>query len=184
MVSVWEKSTWSKGYCFLNKILRNHLLSEHMRWNCASFKVKSNRLMSTSSKKSYQTAEILYTWPLIPSSFSPLKQSHIHLKHDHGTFCHCMTSTLTLNNWGQKYCQTLGYKPNPSIPQCDLIQCFILPTIKKYSLLLKLKQHIKQLRMDTKTQKIGRLNDNIISKNRAISCNMIFEMSFLMNAFL
>ena len=63
----------------------------------------------------YQMAEILYTWPLIPSSFPPLKQSHIHLLHDHGTVCHCMTSTLTINNWGQKYCQTLGYKPNPSI---------------------------------------------------------------------
>ena len=101
----------------------------------------SNRLMSTSSKKNYQTAEILYTWPLIPSSFPPLKQSHIHLLHDHQIFQNCMTSSLTLNNWGQKYCQTLGYKPNPSIPQCDLIQCLILPTIQKYSLHLKLKQH-------------------------------------------
>ena len=137
--------------------------------------------MSTSSKRNYQTAEILYTWPLIPSSFPPLKQSHIHLTHDHGIFCHCMTSSLTLNNWGQKCCQTLGYKPNPSIPQCDLIQCLILPTIQKYSLLLKLKQYIKQLWMDTNTQKI---KNNIISKNRAISCNMIFEMSFLMNTFL
>ena len=135
-------------------ILRNHLLSEHMQWNYASFNVTRNRLMSTSSKKNYQTAKILYTWPLIPSSFPPLKQSHIHLLHDHRIFRHCMTSSLTLNNWGQKYCQTLGYKPNPSIPECDLIECLILPTIQKYSLLLKLKQHIKQLPTDTNTQKI------------------------------
>ena len=113
----------------------------------------SNRLMSTSSKKNYQTAEILYTWPLTPSSFPPLKQSHIHLLHDHQIFHHCMTSSLTLNNWGQKYCQTLGNKPNPSIPLCDLIPCLILPMIQKYSLPLKLKQYIKQLRMDTNTQK-------------------------------
>ena len=113
----------------------------------------SNRLMSTSSKKNYQTAEILYSWPLIPSSFPPLKQSHIHLLHDHRIFRHCMTSSLTLNNWGQKYCQTLGNKPNPSIPLCDLIPCLILPMIQKYSLPLKLKQHIKQLPMDTNTQK-------------------------------
>ena len=73
----------------------------------------SNRLMTISSKKNYQTAEIPYTWPLIPSSFLPLKQSHIHLLHDHRIFHHCMTSSLTLNNWGQKYCQTLGYIPKP-----------------------------------------------------------------------
>ena len=90
-------------------------------------------------------------WPLIPSSFL---QSHIHLMHDQRIFRHCMTSSLTLNNRGQKYCQTLGYKPNPSIPLCDLIQSLILPMIQKYSLPLKLKQHIKQLRMDTNTQKI------------------------------
>ena len=27
-----------------------------------------------------------------------------------------MTFSLALNNWGQKYCQIVGYKPNPSIP--------------------------------------------------------------------
>ena len=70
----------------------------------------------------------------------PLKQSHIHLMHDHRIFHHCMTSSLPLNNWGQKYCQTLRYKPNPSIPQCDLIQRLILPTIQKNSLCLKLKK--------------------------------------------
>ena len=102
-------------FILLNNILRNRLFSEHMQWNYASVTFTSNRLMSTSSKKHQQTAKILYTWPLIPSSFSPLKQSHIHLTHDHGIFRHCMTSSLTLNNWGQKYCQTLGYKPNPSI---------------------------------------------------------------------
>ena len=28
----------------------------------------------------------------------------------------CVTSSLALNNWVQKYCQNLGNKPNPSIP--------------------------------------------------------------------
>ena len=98
--------------------------------------------MSTSSKKNYQTAKILYMWPLIPSSFPPLKQSHIHLMHDHRIFRHCMTSSLT---WGQKYCQTLGYKRNWSIPQCDLIQCLILQTIQKNSLRLKLKKTHKTI---------------------------------------
>ena len=28
----------------------------------------------------------------------------------------CVTSSLSLDNWGQKYCQTLGNKPNLSIP--------------------------------------------------------------------
>ena len=28
----------------------------------------------------------------------------------------CVTSSLALHKWEQKYCQTLGYKPNPSIP--------------------------------------------------------------------
>ena len=74
--------------------------------------------------------------------------------HDHRIFRHCLTSSLTLKNWGQKYCQTIGYEPNPSILQCDLIQRLILPTIQKYSLIPKLKQHMKQLRMDTNTQKI------------------------------
>ena len=34
-----------------NKILRNHLLSEHQQWNYASFKVKIKRLTSVSSNK-------------------------------------------------------------------------------------------------------------------------------------
>ena len=54
--------------------------------------------MSTSSKKNYHTAEILYKYPY-PILISPqLKQSHIHLLHDHGIFHHCATSSLTLNN--------------------------------------------------------------------------------------
>ena len=152
-----------KGYCFLSKILRNHLLSEHMQWNYASFNVTRNRLMSTSSQKKLSNChEILYMWPLIPSSFPPLKQSHIHLMHDHRIFRHCMTSSLTLNNWGQKYCQTLGYKPNPSIPLCDLIQCLILPTIQKNSLRLKLKKTHKGIANGYKYLKLTWLNDNII----------------------
>ena len=84
VVSVWEKSTWSKGYCFLNKILRNHLLSEHMQWNCASLKVKSNRLMSTSSKKNYQTAH----------------SSHPHFPHwNNPIFLLCTITELSVIAW-------------------------------------------------------------------------------------
>ena len=31
----------------------------------------------------------------------------------------CVTSSLAIDNWGQKYCETLGNKPNPSIPIID-----------------------------------------------------------------
>ena len=86
-------------------------------------------------------------------SFLSLKQSRIYLMHYHEILRHCVTS-LALENWGQKYCQTLGYKPNPSIPQCDF-QSVTLPTVQKYWLLLKLKQHIKQLRMDRNSEKIN-----------------------------
>ena len=59
----------------LNKILRNHLLSENMQWNYVSFKVTLN----------YPMHEIMEF---------------------------CVTSSLALDNWEQKYCQTLGNKPN------------------------------------------------------------------------
>ena len=38
-------------FLFLKKILRNHLFSEHMQWNYASFNVKIKRLTSISSNK-------------------------------------------------------------------------------------------------------------------------------------
>ena len=38
-------------FLFLKKILRNHLLSEHMQWNYASFNVKIKRLTSISFNK-------------------------------------------------------------------------------------------------------------------------------------
>ena len=55
----------------LNKILRNHLLSENMQWSYASFNVTLNYLM-------------------------------------HEIMGICLTSSLALYNWEQKYCQTLG----------------------------------------------------------------------------
>ena len=38
-------------FILINKILRNHLFSEHMWWNYASCNVKSNRLTSICSHK-------------------------------------------------------------------------------------------------------------------------------------
>ena len=61
----------------LSKILRNHLLSENMQWNYASFNVTLNYLMH----------EIIEFW---------------------------VTSSSALANWEQKYCETLGDKPNHS----------------------------------------------------------------------
>ena len=90
VVSVWEKSTWSKGYCFLNKILRNHLLSEHMRWNYASFNVKSNRLMSTSSKK-------IIKWP---KYFIHGHSSHPHFPHwNNPIFISCTMTEFFIITW-------------------------------------------------------------------------------------
>ena len=157
-------------FILLNKILRNRLLSEHMLWNYASFNVKSNRLTSISFNKFIRVPKY-FMWPLIPYPFPSLKQSRIYLKHDHGILRHWVTS-FALDIWRKKYCQTLCYKPNSSIPQCDF-QCLTLPTIQKYWFLLKLKQHIKQLRKDGNRRIIA------CQKNRAISCNMLFEMSFL-----
>ena len=61
----------------LSKILRNHLLSENMQWNYASFNVTLNYLIH----------EIIEFW---------------------------VTSSSALDNWEQKYCQTLGHKQNHS----------------------------------------------------------------------
>ena len=106
-------------FTLLNKILRNHLLSEHMQWDYTPLNVKINRLTSISSNEITK----------LPKYFLC---GHSYLTYDHGILCHCVTPPLALDNWGQKYCETLGYKPNPSIPQCDF-QCLILPTIQKYS---------------------------------------------------
>ena len=62
-----------------NKILRNHLLSENMLWNYASFNVSLTYLM-------------------------------------HEIMDFCMTSSLALDNWEQKYCQTTGNTAKPFTP--------------------------------------------------------------------
>ena len=120
----------------------------------------------------YQTAEILYMWPLM-ACHSPHWNNLVFISDTIMKFCHCVTS-LALENGGQKYCQTIGYKPNPSIPQLDF-QCLALPTIQKYWLLVK--QHKKQLQMDRNSKEINPAKRIIAcqKKNRAISCNMILK---------
>ena len=73
---------WKNATCLevilLNKILRNHLLSENMQGNYASINVTLNYLL-------------------------------------HEIMEFCVTSSLALDNWEQKYCQILGNKPNYSL---------------------------------------------------------------------
>ena len=96
---------------------------------CAPFDVKSNRLTSILAPiKLSNCRNSLYYAATHRMSFPSLKQSHLYLRHDHGILCHCMRC-LALDNWGQKYCKPLGYKPNLSILQCGF-QCLILPVIK------------------------------------------------------
>ena len=128
-------------FILLNKILRNRLLSKHMQWNYASFNVKSNRLTSISFNKIIRVPKYF----ICGHSSHVIPLSRIYLMHDHGILRHWVTS-FALDIWGKKYCQTLGYKPNPSIPQCDF-QCLTLPAIQKYWFLLKLKQHIKHAQL-------------------------------------
>ena len=69
-----------------NKILRNHLLSEHQQWNYASFKVKIKRLTSVSSNKinKLQKYFICGHSSHVILLEQILKQSLIYLMHDHG----------------------------------------------------------------------------------------------------
>ena len=115
-------------FILINKILTNHLFSEHMWWNYASCNVKSNRLTSICSNKIIKLPNSLYA-ATHHMSFPSRKQSPIYLMHDHGILCHICVTCLALDNWGQKYCKPLGYKPNLSILQCGF-QCLILPIIK------------------------------------------------------
>ena len=92
-------------------------------------------------------------WPLIVCH-SPL-ETIPYLSHPRSpNFGHCVTSSLAFDNWGQEYCQTLGYRPNPSIPRCDFQCLIILSSIQKFSLLIKLRQRIKHLRMDRNRKKL------------------------------
>ena len=45
-------------------------------------------------------------------NYAPFNVTHNHLMHKTMEFC--VTSSLALDNWEQKYCQTLGSKPNDS----------------------------------------------------------------------
>ena len=62
-----------KGYCFLSKILQNHLLSEHMQWSYASFNVTRNRLMSTSSKRKLSNCQKTLYVATHPILISPIE---------------------------------------------------------------------------------------------------------------
>ena len=119
----------------------------------------------------------LYQIALVPT----LKPYRIGpLLHDHRILLQYLT-------WGQKLSNS-GYKANPSSQQSDF-QCLILPTTKKYSLLFKLKQHIKKLRIDRNSKGINLpkriiyiyIYNIYIYITEHVSCN-IFEMSFLTNA--
>ena len=130
LLELFTSSFWSIRF-----FDRNHLLSEYTQWNYASFNVKISRLTSKAPIKLSNCRNTLYV-ATHHMSFPSLKQSRTYLMHDHGILRHCITP-LALDNWGQKYCQTLGYKPNPSIPQCNF-QCWIrllkiLITFKKSS---------------------------------------------------
>ena len=124
-----------------------------MQWNYASFNVKSNRLTSISFNSNCWNTLYVTTHPML---FPSLKQSHIYLMRDHVILRHCVTS-LALDNWGKKYYQT-RVAISQTCPQCDF-QCLTLPTIQKYCLLLKLKQHIKQLRKDGNRKKLTWLDE-------------------------
>ena len=63
----------------------------------------------------------------------------------------------------------------PITSQCDF-QCLMLPTIQKYLLLRKLKQRIKQLRMDRNSKNVNLAKRIILSqKTEHISCNVILK---------
>ena len=115
-------------FILINKILTNHLFSEHMWWNYASCNVKSNRLTSICSNKIIKLPKFFICGH--SSHVIPITETiPIYLMHDHGILCHIYVTCLALDIWGQKYCKPLGYKPNLSILQCGF-QCLILPIIK------------------------------------------------------
>ena len=103
----------------------------------------------------------LYQIALVPT----LKPYRIGpLLHDHRILLQYLT-------WGQKLSNS-GYKANPSSQQSDF-QCLILPTTKKYSLLFKLKQHIKKLRIDRNSKGIN-LAKRIIYKKKQSTFPVIY----------
>ena len=158
-----ERTQLVYEFILFNMILISQLLSAYAQWNYAFFNIFTQ----------YDQLAPIKLWNCRNAlraathrmSFRSLKQSCICFMHDQEILRHCVTSSLALDNWRQKYCQTLGYKPNPSISQCDF-QCLILPTIQKYSLPLKLKKHIKQLQMGRRsTKNLTWLNELSYVKN-------------------
>ena len=99
-----------------------------------------------------------FIWPLI-ACHSPHWNNPLFISCMITEFC--VTSSLALDNWGQKYCRTLGYKPNSSM-RFSILKFVIIPTIQNYSLPLKLKQRIEQLRMERNSKKINMLVRRII----------------------
>ena len=80
-----EKMHFVYEIVLLNKISRNHFLSEPLQWNYASFNVKRNRPTSISSNKIVKLQKnFISVWPLI-ACHSPHWNNHLnYLMHDHG----------------------------------------------------------------------------------------------------
>ena len=96
----------------LNKILKNHLLSEHLEWNYASFNIKISRQHQLVSIKLSNCRNTLYVATHL-MSFLSLKHSLVYLMYDHGVLRDVFFGSRQLS---AKILPTLGYKPNPSIP--------------------------------------------------------------------
>ena len=130
-------------FILLNKILRNRLLSEHMQWNYTSFNVKSNRLTSISFNKIIRVPKYFICGH--SSHVIPLTETIPYLSHARSRNFASLGDIFRSRHLREKILSNSW--PNPSIPQCDF-QCLTLPAIQKYWFLLKLKQHMKQLRKD------------------------------------
>ena len=117
--------TWKNATCvrvhFVNSILRNTLLSEHMQRDYASFSVKSNRLTSISSNKNIKLLKYFMRWPLIGCHSPHWNNAGPHLSHARSrnfallgdiVFGYRQLRAKILSNYWL-------YKPNPSIPHIN-----------------------------------------------------------------
>ena len=82
-----------------------------------------------------------------------------------------------------------GYIVKAQIRVCIFLHCdfqsLILRAIKNYSLLVKLNQHMKQLRIDKNSKEINftkPIRELSEVKKEHFSCNMIVKTPFLTNA--